>query len=141
MVWTSLSSWSSLLCLIIPATYHAYLKGVRKEGVTPQQVESKELPPAKQILALGTYILSRSKISSIPSTALSRQESSDMLFCFVCFVFSEARYTVQAGLELETFLPQAPKCWDYRPAAPCQVDSILEKQTKAQLPNLTGLCA
>lgn len=76
--------------------------------MTPQQVESKELPLAKQILALGIPILSRNTISSIPPTALSRQESLDMLFCFVCFVFSESRYTVRAGLELETFLPQAP---------------------------------
>lgn len=64
------------------------------------------------------------KISSIPSTALSRLES----FAF----FRVSLHSSGAGLELETFLPQKPKRWEVRPAAPCPVDVFILKTFTAK---------
>jgi hypothetical protein len=44
------------------------------------------------------------------------QPSSQLRFCFCCclFVVRQSLYIAQAGLELVIFLPQRPKCWNYR---------------------------
>jgi hypothetical protein len=42
------------------------------------------------------------------------------------FFETEFGYVVQAGLILIVFLPQSPKCWDYRYVPPCPTGGIIK---------------